>query len=51
MAAPTALIGLTCVWKMMIEETMTVTRFMVLPMLNVSGEISFNDMYDTWLYK
>lgn len=46
-AAPTALMGLTWVWKMIIEETMTVTRFIVLPMLNVSGEISFSDMYDT----
>jgi hypothetical protein len=50
-AAPTALIGRTCVWKMIMEETMTVTRFMVLPMLKVNGEISFRDMYETWLYK
>lgn len=50
-AAPTPLIGRTLVWKMIMEETMTVTRFMVLPMLKVSGEISFNDMYETWLYK
>jgi hypothetical protein len=46
-AAPTPLIGLTCVWKIIIDETITVTRFMVLPMLKVSGEISFSDMYET----
>jgi hypothetical protein len=46
-AAPAALIGKTFVWKMRIEEAITVARFIVLPMLNVRGEISFRDMYDT----
>ena len=49
MAAPSALIGWTGVRKIMIEETMTDIRFMVFPMLNVNGEISSNDIYDTWL--
>ena len=44
---PTALVGLTCVWKTMMEETITVTGFMVLPMLNERGEIRSSDMYDT----
>lgn len=44
MAAPSALMGWTGVWKIMMEETMTEIRFMVLPTLNVSGEISSNDM-------
>ena len=39
MAAPRALMGWTGVWKMMMEETITDIRFMVLPMLNVKGEI------------
>lgn len=44
MAAPRALTGWMGVWKMMIDETMTDIRFIVLPMLNVNGEISSNDM-------
>ena len=44
MAAPSALMGCTGVWKMMMEATMTEIRFMVLPTLNVSGEISSSDM-------
>lgn len=36
--------GWTGVWKMMMDETMTDMRFMVLPMLNVNGEISSSDM-------
>jgi hypothetical protein len=44
MAAPTAFTGKTGVWNTMIEDTITVTRFMVLPILNVSGDISFRDM-------
>lgn len=51
MAAPSALMGCTGVWKMMMEATMTEMRFMVLPTLNVSGEISSSDMYETWLYR
>lgn len=51
MAAPRALTGWTGVWKMMMEETMTEIRFIVLPMLNVNGEIWSRDMYETWLYK
>lgn len=47
MAAPRALMGWTGVWKMMIEETITEIRFMVLPTLNVKGEISSRDMYET----
>lgn len=47
MAAPRALMGRTGVWKMMIDETMTEMRFIVFPMLNVKGEISSSDMYDT----
>lgn len=47
MAAPRALMGFTGVWKMMIDETMTEIRFIVFPMLNVNGEISSSDMYDT----
>ena len=43
MAAPTPLIGRTGVLKMMMDATMTVTRFMVLPMLKVSGEIWSRD--------
>lgn len=39
MAAPSALTGWTGVWKMMMEETITEIRFIVLPMLNVKGEI------------
>ena len=50
-AAPRALTGWTGVWKMIIEDTITDIRFMVFPMLNVKGEISSRDMYDTWLYK
>lgn len=34
---------------MMMEDTITDILFMVLPMLNVSGDISFRDMYETWL--
>ena len=49
MAAPKALTGRTGVWKMMIEETITDIRFMVFPTLNVKGDISSNDMYETWL--
>lgn len=48
-AAPRALTGCTGVRKIMIEETMTEIRFIVFPMLNVKGEISSSDMYDTWL--
>ena len=48
-AAPRALTGWTGVWNMMMEDTMTEIRFMVFPMLNVKGEISSSDMYDTWL--
>lgn len=44
MAAPSALIGWTGVWKIMMEATMTEILFMVLPMENVSGEISSSDM-------
>jgi hypothetical protein len=44
MAAPSALMGWTGVWKMMMDATMTEILFMVLPMLNVSGEISSRDM-------
>lgn len=44
MAAPRALTGWTGVWKMMMEETMTDIRFIVLPMLKVNGEISSRDM-------
>ena len=47
MAAPRALMGWTGVWKMMMEETMTEIRFMVLPTLNVNGDISSRDMYET----
>lgn len=43
-AAPTALIGRMGVLKMMMDVTMTVTRFMVLPMEKVSGEIWSRDM-------
>lgn len=32
---------------MIIEETITEIRFMVFPMLNVKGEISSRDMYET----
>lgn len=49
MAAPRALMGWTGVLNIMIDETMTDIRFMVLPMLNVKGEIWSRDMYDTWL--
>lgn len=48
-AAPRALTGWTGVWNMMMDDTMTDIRFMVFPMLNVKGDISSNDMYDTWL--
>jgi hypothetical protein len=44
MAAPSALTGRTGVWKIMIDETITDMRFIVLPMLNVNGEISSRDM-------
>lgn len=44
MAAPSALTGRTGVWKIMIDETITDIRFIVLPMLNVNGEISSRDM-------
>lgn len=47
MAAPRALTGRTGVWKMIIEDTMTETLFIVFPTLNVNGEISFKDMYET----
>jgi hypothetical protein len=47
MAAPRAFIGCTGVWKIIIDDTITEIRFMVLPILNVSGDISSNDMYDT----
>jgi len=39
MAAPRALIGWTGVWKIMMDETITEIRFIVLPMLKVKGEI------------
>lgn len=32
---------------MMMDETMTDMRFIVLPMLKVNGEIWSRDMYDT----
>ena len=51
MAAPRALIGWTGVLKMIIDEMMTDILFMVFPMLKVNGEISSNDMYETWLYR
>jgi hypothetical protein len=44
MAAPTAFTGKTGVWNTIIEDTITLTRFMVLPILNVRGDISFRDM-------
>ena len=44
MAAPRALTGWTGVRKIMMEETMTEIRFMVLPTLNVKGEIWSKDM-------
>jgi hypothetical protein len=44
MAAPSALTERTGVWKIMIDETITDMRFIVLPMLNVNGEISSRDM-------
>lgn len=47
MAAPRALIGWSGVLKMMIEATITEILFIVFPMLNVNGDISFRDMYDT----
>lgn len=47
MAAPRAFTGWTGVLNMMIEDTMTDIRFMVFPMLNVKGEISSSDMYET----
>lgn len=47
MAAPRALLGWMGVWKMIIEETITEILFIVFPMLNVKGEISFKDMYET----
>lgn len=43
-AAPRALMGWTGVWKIMMKETITEIRFMVLPMLNANGDISSNDM-------
>lgn len=46
-AAPRALIGWTGVRKIMIEETITDIRFIVFPMLNVKGEISSRDIYET----
>lgn len=47
MAAPRALTGWTGVWKIMMDETITEIRFIVFPMLNVKGEISSSDMYET----
>lgn len=47
MAAPMALIGWIGVQKMIMEDTITEILFMVLPMLNVNGEISLRDMYET----
>lgn len=44
MAAPRALMGWIGVWKIKMEETITDIRFIVLPMLNVNGEISSSDM-------
>ncbi|KAK6269723.1 hypothetical protein POUND7_006828 [Theobroma cacao] len=44
MAATKALMGCTGVWKMMMEKTMTDISFMVLPVLNVKGEISPRDI-------
>lgn len=46
-AAPRAFIGWTGVWKMMIEDTITDIRFIVFPILNVNGEISSSDIYET----
>jgi len=51
MAAPKALMGCTGVWKMIIEDTITDTLFIVFPTLNVRGVISSRDIYETWLYK
>jgi len=49
MAAPRAFMGCRGVWNMMMDETITEILFIVLPMLNVKGDISSRDMYDTWL--
>lgn len=48
-AAPRALIGCMGVWKIIIEATITEILFIVFPTLNVKGDISSNDIYDTWL--
>lgn len=47
MAAPRALTGWRGVRKMMMEATITKILFIVFPILNVNGDISFKDMYDT----
>ena len=39
MAAPMALMGRTGVWKMIIDDTITNILFIVLPTLNVNGDI------------
>lgn len=44
MAAPIAFIGWIGVQKIIIDATMTEILFIVLPMLNVNGEISLSDM-------
>lgn len=47
MAAPMALMGRTGVWKMIMDDTITNILFIVFPTLNVNGDISSRDMYDT----
>lgn len=48
MAAPSALIGCTDVRKITMEATITETFLIItFPMLNVKGDVSFRDMYET----
>lgn len=48
MAAPSALTGCTDVRKNMMEATITEILLMItFPMLNVKGDVSFKDMYET----
>lgn len=49
--APKAFKSFTGVWNIIIEDAIIATLFIVFPTLKVSGEISSNDMYETWLYK
>ena len=51
MAAPMIFNGRTGVRNIIIDDTMTDIRFIVLPILNESAEISSNDIYENWLYK